>query len=253
MQSVDIEAKFDLLFKAGKSIALSQQLTVTELQREQLLAFVAMIARWNKVYNLTAVRDPLEMLTHHIFDSLAAIQAMQAWLPNGKRALEVVDVGSGAGLPGVVMAILFPHWRVHCVDAVAKKTAFVSQVRAELELPNLFSHHCRIEEFALPEKAQADLLTCRAYASLYDFIQGCEHLATSASRYIALKGKLALTQEESIQAQEMLGEKHLEILAMPAVEVPGLSGERHLVIIGTQQSTLNSGHPVTTVMHSEKV
>lgn len=234
MFDAKLERLLDELVVPEKLVSAFCSQQICSKSREQLLAYVSMIVRWNKVYNLTSIRDPQEMLTHHIFDSVAATNSMLEWLPSHVSSLEVVDVGSGAGLPGVVMAILFPHWQVHCVDAVEKKTAFISQVRAELGLTNLFSHHCRVEEFVLPSGATANLITCRAFASLHDFVQSSKHLAGAASRFVALKGKIAMTQTEATLASELLNKNRLSILATPAVTVPGLEGERHLVIIGAQ-------------------
>ena len=123
------------------------QLRLSEQQIEQLLDYQAMIAKWTKVYNLTAVRDPAEMMTHHLLDSLAAVPALQrhlrsAGLEQGSRLL---DVGSGAGLPGVVIAICCPQVAVTCVDTVAKKAAFIKQAALALKLPNLAGLHARVE------------------------------------------------------------------------------------------------------------
>ncbi|MDO9198619.1 16S rRNA (guanine(527)-N(7))-methyltransferase RsmG, partial [Rhodoferax sp.] len=145
------------------------QLDLSEYQVSQLLDYQALIAKWTKVYNLTAVRDPAEMLTHHLLDSLAAIKPLQrhlaqAGLAQGSRLL---DVGSGAGLPGVVIAICCPAVAVTCVDTVAKKAAFIKQAALALKLPNLTGLHARVESLTQP----FDVVCSRAFASLADFTQ----------------------------------------------------------------------------------
>ena len=129
-----------------------------------LLSYLALIAKWNKIYNLTAVRDPNEMMTHHLLDSLAVIASLTKRMASGT----LLDVGSGAGLPGVVIAICCPEIHVTCVDAVAKKATFIKQVALELKLPNLVGLHSRIETIAQP----FDVVCSRAFASLVDFTQG---------------------------------------------------------------------------------
>ena len=139
------------------------RLELNDNQIGQLLAYQALIAKWTKVYNLTAVRDPAEMMTHHLLDSLALILPLQYHMTQGR----VLDVGSGAGLPGAVIAICCPAIAVTCVDTVAKKATFIKQVALELKLPNLVGLHARVETIEQP----FDVICSRAFASLVDFTQ----------------------------------------------------------------------------------
>ncbi len=145
-------------------------LAVLPEQQSQLLAYMDLIAKWTKVYNLTAVRDAQEMLTHHLLDSLAVIgplrrELAKLALPEGHAQIRLLDVGSGAGLPGIVIAITCPDVSVTCVDTVAKKAAFIQQVAATLKLPNLRGLHARVETLTEPY----DVVSSRAFASLIDF------------------------------------------------------------------------------------
>ena len=144
-------------------------LSLDETQIARLLGYLDLIQKWTKVYNLTAVRDPAEMLTHHLLDSLAVIAPLRRQLESmglGGKPVRLLDVGSGAGLPGVVIAVCCPDITVHCVDTVAKKAAFIQQVAVSLKLPNLRGIHARVESLTEPY----DLVSSRAFASLVDFV-----------------------------------------------------------------------------------
>ena len=147
--------------KAG---ATELGLQLNDTQFEQLMGYLALIQKWNKVYNLTALRDPQEMLTHHLLDSLTAIAPLVRHT-QGQHA-KVLDVGSGGGLPGIVLAICRPELDVSCVDTVGKKAAFIQQVAATLKLPNLRGVHARVESLSGP----FDVICCRAFAALPDFV-----------------------------------------------------------------------------------
>ena len=141
-------------------------LSLSDAQVQALLDYQTLIGKWNKVYNLTAVRDPAEMLTHHLLDSLAAVAPLQKHLQGrGLSAASLLDVGSGAGLPGVVLAICFPTLAVTCVDTVGKKAAFIKHVSLALGLSNLTGLHARVETITQP----FDVICSRAFASLSDF------------------------------------------------------------------------------------
>lgn len=140
-------------------------LDITPHQQSQLLEYLALIQKWNKVYNLTAVRDPAEMLSHHLLDSLAVVAPLRRHSQGA--ALRLLDVGAGAGLPGVVIAICCPEVDVTCVDTVAKKAAFVQQAAGALALPNLRGAHARVEALAA---APFDVVTSRAFSSLADLV-----------------------------------------------------------------------------------
>ena len=208
--------------------ALDQGLQVLGLEldsmaRQRLLAYLDLIARWNRVYNLTAVREPAQMLSHHLLDSLAAWPALARHLntrgPDVAPA-RILDVGSGAGLPGVVLAIVERRWEVTCVDAVAKKAGFIRQAAAELGLPNLKAVHARVED--LPADPPHDLITSRAFASLSDFVTLTSGLLAPSGCWVAMKGRVPQDEIDSLPpGVEMF---HVEPLA-----VPGLDAQRCLV------------------------
>jgi 16S rRNA (guanine(527)-N(7))-methyltransferase GidB len=149
--------------------AATLQLDLGAAQVDQLLAYLDLLQKWNKVYNLTAVRDPAEMLTHHLLDSLAVIRPLRQHTQG--RAARLLDVGSGGGLPGVVVAICCPEIDVTCVDTVAKKAAFVQQVAVSLRLANLHGLHARVESLQAEQGGGYDVVCARAFASLADFVQ----------------------------------------------------------------------------------
>lgn len=210
------------------------KLPITDAQVAQLLDYLALIQKWTKVYNLTAVREPAEMLTHHLLDSLAVINPLRKQLNSLNSAQDyaegvtpevtldpstrLLDVGSGAGLPGVVIAICCPQLTVHCVDAVAKKAAFVQQVAASLRLPNLRGIHARVETLKEPY----DLVSSRAFASLVDFTVGSRAALAGPGIWMAMKGKHPADEISALPADVQVF--HVEQLA-----VPGLNAERCVV------------------------
>ena len=196
--------------------AQAMGLHLTDTQSEKLLAYGDLILKWNKVYNLTALRDPAQVLTHHLLDSLSVIAPLQRQCPQAARLL---DVGSGAGLPGAVIAIMRPELSVSCVDAVAKKAAFIRQVSAELGLPNLNGMHTRVESMG----GSYDVISSRAFASLVDFFSGSHQLLTSSGVWMAMKGKLPA--DEIAQLPQGLA----EVFHVEQIEVPGLDAERCVV------------------------
>ena len=195
-------------------------LVLDDAQVAALLDYIALIQKWTKVYNLTAVREPHDMLTHHVLDSLAVVRPLRQQLAELGlgRVVRVLDVGAGAGLPGVVLAICFPEMAVHCVDTVAKKAAFVQQVAVSLRLVNLRGIHARVESLAEPY----DVVCSRAFASLADFTQWSVAALAPAGVWMAMKGKhpevelTALTPDVAVF--------HVEPL-----QVPGLDAARCLV------------------------
>lgn len=186
-------------------------------QRQQLLQHLDLIARWNKVYNLTAVREPAAMLGQHLLDSLAAVPALRRHAAG--RPLQLLDVGSGAGLPGLSFAIACPQLRVDCIDTVGKKASFIRQVVAELGLPQAQAHHGRVE--ALPARPW-DVVTARAFAALPDIVAWTRHLLAAQGVWMALKGK---QPDEEIAA--LPGD--IEVFHVEPLQVPGLDAERCLV------------------------
>jgi 16S rRNA (guanine527-N7)-methyltransferase len=195
--------------------AAAMGVALSDRQGEQLLAYGTLMLKWNKVYNLTALRDPATVLTHHLLDSLAAVAPLQReWAGKGK----LLDVGSGGGLPGVVIAIMRPDLEVSCLDAVAKKAAFVQQVSAELELPNLRGLHARVELL----EGSYEVISSRAFASLPDFFNGSMNLLASGGVWLAMKGKVP--GDELAVLPKGVAVFHVEQLT-----VPGLDAERCIV------------------------
>jgi len=198
-----------------RSGAAAMGVTLSDTQAERLLAYGTLMLKWNKVYNLTALRDPASVLTHHLLDSLAAVAPLQReWAGKGK----LLDVGSGGGLPGVVIAIMRPDLEVSCLDAVAKKAAFVQQVAAELELPNLRGLHARVESLA----GSYEVISSRAFASLPDFFNGSMNLLAPGGVWLAMKGKLP-TDELAVVP------KGVSVFHVEQLTVPGLDAERCIV------------------------
>jgi 16S rRNA (guanine527-N7)-methyltransferase len=185
---------------------------------ERLAAYLALIFKWNRVYNLTALRAPSEMLSHHLVDSLAVIGPLRRYTRGEPRRL--LDVGSGAGLPGVVIAICCPEIQVDCVDTVAKKAAFIRQVALELKLPNLHSHHARVENLLGPY----DLITSRAFASLSDFVSWSRAALDLGGAWMALKGK---HPEHELAALP----PDVQVFHVEQLSVPNLDAERCIVWI----------------------
>jgi 16S rRNA (guanine527-N7)-methyltransferase len=189
--------------------------TLSDRQSEQLLAYGSLMLKWNKVYNLTAVRDPAGVMTHHLLDSLAVIAPLQReWAGKGK----LLDVGSGAGLPGVIIAILRSDIEVSCLDAVAKKAAFVQQVAAELELPNLRGLHARVELL----EGCYDVISSRAFASLPDFFNGSKNLLAPDGVWLAMKGKTPADELAVLPAW-------VSVFHVEQLTVPGLDAERCII------------------------
>jgi 16S rRNA (guanine527-N7)-methyltransferase len=231
-------------------------LKLSDAQVDQLLAYQDLIAQWNRVYNLTAVRDPQEMLTHHLLDSLAAIPPLlrqtdrqlgfaggppqgettpgsgedrspsRSWgsdpRSGGAWGLRLLDVGSGGGLPGVVIAITCPQIEVHCVDTVLKKATFVQQVAASLKLPNLRGIHARVESLKAEEGSGYDVICSRAFASLVDFTAWSRPALKPDGVWMAMKGKHPT--DELAALPPMVSVFHVEQL-----QVPGLGAERCIV------------------------
>lgn len=190
-------------------------LDLNEKQHEQLLDYLALLAKWNSVYNLTSVRDPMQMATLHLLDSLAAVSAFAG-------ARNVLDVGAGGGLPGIVLAIARPDMQVSLIDTVHKKTAFLKQVKAELGLANATVYTAKVQEVQVP--GPFDVITSRAFADLSDFVNWSGQLLEEGGRFIALKGVAPPDERERLPAP-------WQITELRPIQVPGLDAERHLVFI----------------------
>ena len=198
------------------------KLDLTAAQVDLLMSFMDLLQKWNKVYNLTSVRDPQEMLTHHLLDSLAAVPALlrhanTLTVEEGKR-LPLLDVGSGGGLPGVVFAICCPQIDVNCVDTVGKKAAFIQQVAASLRLPNLHGIHDRVENL----KTLYPVISCRAFASLLDFTTWSRKALADGGIWFAMKGKHPDDEIAALPAD-------VKVFHVEPLQVPGLDAERCVI------------------------
>jgi 16S rRNA (guanine527-N7)-methyltransferase len=183
----------------------------------RLERYLDLLVKWNAAYNLTAVRDPAQMRAQHLADCLAVVAPLRREL--GSVTARILDVGSGGGLPGVVLAIAEPGWDVTCVDAVGKKAAFIRQVAGELALPNLHAVHARVETLdAVPFNA----IIARAFASLADFTQLTRHALATRGRWMAMKGKRPNDEIASLPPD-------VTVFHVEPLEVPGLAAERCLV------------------------
>ena len=190
-------------------------LDVTGAQQDKLLDYLALMNKWNSVYNLTSLRDPMQMVTHHLLDSLAAVPAFAG-------ARNVLDVGAGGGLPGVVLAICQPDMKLSMIDTVHKKTAFLKQVKAELELANVTVHTMKVQDLEVSDKF--DVITSRAFADLTDFLNWSGHLLAEGGKFIALKGTAPAEEQERIPAE-------WKISGLQPLQVPRLGAERHLIFV----------------------
>jgi len=191
------------------------QLNLSEQQHEKLLDYLALLFKWNAVYNLTSVRDPMQMVTLHMLDSLTAVPAFD-------EAVRVLDVGAGGGLPGIVLAIARPDMLVSLIDTVHKKTAFLTQVKAELGLSNVTVYTAKVQELEVSDKF--DVITSRAFADLSDFVNWSGHLLAEGGRFIALKGTAPPEEQERLPVE-------WKVTELRPLQVPGLQAERHLVFI----------------------
>ncbi|NBW78783.1 MAG: 16S rRNA (guanine(527)-N(7))-methyltransferase RsmG [Betaproteobacteria bacterium] len=201
-------------------------LSLTDSQIGQLLDYLDLISKWAKVYNLTAVLDPQEMLTHHFLDSLAVVRPLQTQLDHMRASAAVaaetpvrlLDVGSGAGLPGAVIAICCPQISVHCVDTVAKKAAFIQQVAVSLKLPGLRGIHARVENL----KETYQVVSSRAFASLVDFVTWSGRSLAGQGVWMAMKGRHPADEIAALPAS-------VEVFHVEPLAVPGLQAQRCIV------------------------
>jgi 16S rRNA (guanine527-N7)-methyltransferase len=201
----------------------SLKLDLLPSQVDALLAYMALIQKWNKVYNLTALRSSDEMLTHHLLDSLSVVLPLRSQLAAlGLEQGKLLDVGSGGGLPGVVLAIVMPQWRITCVDTVAKKAAFVQQVSASLGLTNLRGLHARVESLRVDAGEGFDVVASRAFASLPDFVNWSTEALLPHGVWMAMKGKLPTEEMAALPT-------HAQVFHVEPLHVPGLDAERCVV------------------------
>lgn len=187
---------------------------LTAQQQGQLLDYLALLHKWNRTYNLTAVRDPQDMVARHLLDSLSIV----AYLPGGN----CLDVGTGPGLPGIPLAIVRPQQAFHLLDSNGKKTRFLFQVKTALALDNIVIHQARVETFKPEQRFQA--ITSRAFATLDDMFRQARHLLAEDGCCLAMKGVLPEQEVAAVEAQGVRCEVH-------RLAVPGVDEERHLVIL----------------------
>lgn len=233
MATGDLQAAASLHRQQLEASAIALALTLSAQQVDLLLAYMGWLQKWNKVYNLTSLRDPAEMLSHHLIDSLSAVAPLQRHLstlsgqsspsndtPDATPAqsVRVLDVGSGGGLPGVVLAICLPHVSVTCVDTVNKKAAFIQQVAAALRLPNLKGLHARVETI----QGGFDVVTSRAFASLRDFTTWSRGALVPGGVWMAMKGKHPAQELTDLAAD-------VDVFHVEPLHVPGLDAERCMV------------------------
>ena len=196
-------------------------LALTDAQIAALLDFAALLLRWNRVHNLTAIRSADELLTHHLLDALSLVRPLRDQLGDvAGDAVEVLDVGSGGGLPGIPLAIVCPHWRITLVDAVQKKAAFLTQAALELKLANVTVHHARVEQL----RGSYRVITSRAFAALADFVGWTRHLLAADGFWLAMKARIDPAELQALP-------NDLSCSAVLPIDVPGLGEQRHLIRI----------------------
>ncbi|PWV87224.1 16S rRNA (guanine(527)-N(7))-methyltransferase RsmG [Pantoea ananatis] len=196
------------------SLLQAAKISLSDQQKQQLVAYVGLLDKWNKAYNLTSVRDPQQMLVRHILDSIVVAPHLQ-----GSR---FIDVGTGPGLPGIPLAIVMPEAHFTLLDSLGKRVRFLRQVQHELGLTNIEPVQSRVEAF--PSEPQFDGVISRAFASLEDMVSWCHHLPAENGRFYALKGVRPDEEIASLPAGYALDK-------VISLQVPQLEGERHLVIV----------------------
>ena len=189
-------------------------IALDEQNQNLLLEYVELLAKWNRAYNLTAVRAPARMISRHLLDSLAIAQHLP-----GQRLL---DVGTGAGLPGIPLAILFPEREFHLLDSNGKKTRFLFQVKTALGLDNITIHRQRVETFS--PNALFDVVLSRAFASLQDMASACRHLLAGGGYFLAMKGSFPEGELKAVAAL-------CRVQSVSSIVVPGLDEQRHLITL----------------------
>lgn len=202
---------------------MSLQLSADQVA--QLLAYVQLIIKWNRVHNLTAVRDPLEMVTLHLLDSLSVLACVQA-----SAAKSLLDVGAGAGLPSIPLAICMPQLQVSAIDAVQKKASFMRQVKGELGLTNFHVESGRVEALSPSHAGPSlgfDLIISRAFSEISLFIKLTRHLLAENGQWLAMKGVSPELELENL----VLANLEVEVIKVIPLQVAGLSAERHLVFL----------------------
>jgi 16S rRNA (guanine527-N7)-methyltransferase len=213
---------FNTIDKELSDGLMEMNLVLNETQKQQLLAYLFEFEKWNKAYNLSAIRDINEMLVKHLFDSLSLVP----WLENKEIIKRIIDVGTGGGLPGIPLAIVFPDKEFTLLDSNGKKTRFLFHIKTQLKLDNVSVENCRVEEYkpVIP----FDAVVSRAFASLQDMTESCGHLLKDTGIFMAMKG---LFPAEEITA---VNEKN-KLLDTIKLSVAKLDAERHLLLLQPKQ------------------
>ena len=209
----------DALRPALARVAVELALPLSRAETDTLIAYLALLQRWNATYNLTAVRDPAQMLTQHVADCLALMTPLRRHVGANPGSARLLDVGSGGGLPGILIATMNPGIDVTCVDTVGKKAAFIRQAAGELRLKNLHAEHARVEQLRCEP---FDVITCRAFSSLADLVKLTVHLRAGSGIWLAMKGKPPTDELTELPAT-------VEVFHVEQLIVPGLDAERCLV------------------------
>ncbi|MBE8715680.1 16S rRNA (guanine(527)-N(7))-methyltransferase RsmG [Cellvibrio polysaccharolyticus] len=196
------------------------QINLTEHQQQLLIRYLAEFNKWNKAYNLSAIRDPQQMISRHLLDSLSVVPWFQS--ASGQTAKNVIDVGTGGGLPGIPLAIVFPERQFTLLDSAGKKTRFLFHVKTQLGLANVTVENRRVEQYQ--PAVLFDAVISRAFASLQDMIGGCRHLLVDEGLFLAMKGIFPEDELQPVQALVNLEETH-------PLSVPDSEGERHLLVL----------------------
>jgi 16S rRNA (guanine527-N7)-methyltransferase len=205
------------------SAASELGLRLSEPQADALAHYAALLMRWNRVHNLTAIESPAHVLTHHLLDSLAIVPEIQRI--GGERLVNALDVGAGGGLPGIPLAIAAPYLHVTLIDKVQKKIAFLTQVKLELALDNVTCVHARVE--TLQTQSPFELIVARAFASLAEFVGLTRHLLAKNGWWCAMKGTLRAAEVEELKRSM----PDVRVARTVRVHVPHLNAERHLVLM----------------------
>jgi 16S rRNA (guanine527-N7)-methyltransferase len=197
-------------------------LSASEHEHTQLVTYLGLMAKWNHVYNLSAIRELDKMVSHHLLDSLVIVKVFKEWLTHIEQP-SVLDVGTGGGLPGVVLAIMNPKWHITLIDPVHKKTAFLTQVKSQLALTNMTVITGKVED--LPDNAQYDLITSRAFASVVDFVRLSEKVLKANGVFGAMKG--VMPTEELLELEQFAPNTWAHDII--ELQVPQLEAQRHLI------------------------
>jgi 16S rRNA (guanine527-N7)-methyltransferase len=195
----------------------AMELDVSAEVQRKLLAYLALLQKWNNVYNLTAVRDPLQMVTLHLLDSLSVLPYV--------KVKNLLDVGSGGGLPGIVLAICVPSLQVTTIDTVQKKAIFMRHVKGELALDNLQVVHSRVESFKPAEKFEA--IISRAFSELALFVKLTNNLLVQSGQWLAMKGQVPHHELDIVELESL----NIKVQKIIPLTVAGLDAERHLIVL----------------------